>query len=408
MEINANDACLGVKSDLNESSWIVLDPVDMPMDSEQVLESILSPLNVWAYFQANSGNLMNAKEMANAYNHVNNMLEHSIKLSNLADAIDIASPTDLKKIAEEAVNVCSNCTDKIRCFTDSMKTISNKLSEGVKLINNELGETMQTRCADYLDSISKAKEVSSLKEHLAECLAQENINQANMLEQIRQQNQQIRQSVQSAYEITSYFNFITAVFNFGMAANALMQTCEIVEQHKKMMEQEKKNLVDLSMRLGKSRQQVEEIINNLNSVNSLDFNIDNSMYIRLYEISNSVMQIQLELERIKGTLNFAIGQTQSQKVQHVTGAFANALGATLSTVAAVGQLGNIWNIGAVGLNVVGSAISYIGIRKCNSDIDALQVLAKSTEELIQNANDNMKLIKSAQKNLLDFKEQSTK
>lgn len=91
----------------------------------------------------------------------------------------------------------------------------------------------------------------------------------------------------------------------------------------------------------------------------------------------------------------------------MTGAFANGLGAVLSTVASVGQLANVWNLGAIGLNVVGSAISYIGIRKCNFDIQALQVLTKNTEQLIENAEESMKLIESARKQLSNLQKQSS-
>ncbi len=77
----------------------------------------------------------------------------------------------MRKFAQETVNICSNCSEKIQCFTESMKAVTNKLSEGVKLINNDIGEAMQSRCSQYFDNMSRTKEIASLKENLTKCLA---------------------------------------------------------------------------------------------------------------------------------------------------------------------------------------------------------------------------------------------
>jgi uncharacterized protein YoxC len=348
--------------------------------------------------KANTNNTLAAQQTIRVFIFANEMGNHSITLTNLASQVTHANPIELENIVKSTLDVCKSCNTTTTVFTNTAKSATDALGSLVEMFNAGTGEAIKNTCADYLDTISGVKRAEIVENQLKQYLEKEAMkamNQEKILEQIQQQNEYINQSVQSARKFASYCNFVTALLNFGMAIMTLKATCDLIQQHKELMDKEKAELKKCSSDLDNCRQQTEELMETLKSIDKQDLNISNPMFQRLYDLSDSVREIQVVLLEIKSKLNTAAAEIRVQKSLHVSGVWAGGIGALISTVASVGQIANIWNIGGIGLNILGSVAHGVGIHVCQKDIESLQDLTECTELLIHNANESIKLINSA-------------
>jgi hypothetical protein len=320
----------------------------------------------------------------------------------LANKVYVADSAELSTIFQKVTDVCENCNKTIKNFGETAKLATNKLGSFVENYDSTAGEAIKNTCANFIDQTTGTKECVNVQNQLKDYLAQEAVKKKEILQQINQQRVKINESIQSAYKFASYFNFITALFNFGMAIITLKGTCDLIKEHKKVIAEEKAKLEKCSRDLNNYHQQIEEIVKNLKSFNTQNLTISDSMLQSLYDVSDSVRDVQLDLEKIKSKLNIAITEVQSQKTQHISGAYAGGIGAAVCVVATIGQIANIWNVAGIVLSGFGSIAHGIGIRKCKSDINLLQNLNESTEILISNASESMKMIKSAKKELSEY------
>ena len=353
---------------------------------------------VETHSKANANNIAAGQQTVRVFLFVNEMENHSTILTNLASQVTDANPIELQNIVKNALNVCESCNKTSAVFTNTAKSATDAFSSLVEKFSPETGETIKNACANYLDKISSVKRATMIEEQLKQYLEKEAMNQDKILEQISQQKKHISESIQSARKFASYCNFVTALFNFGMAIMTLKATCDLIQNHEQLMKEEKVRLNKCATDLDSCRQQTDELMESLKSIDKENFNISNPLIQRLYDLSDSVRDIQIVLLEVKVKLSTAANEIRVQKSQHVVGAWAGGIGALISTVASVGQIANIWNVGGIGLNVVASAVHGIGVHKCRNDIESLKDLTECADSLIHNANECIKSINSAKKN----------
>lgn len=342
--------------------------------------------------KANANNMVAAQQTIRVFLFVNEMENHARTLSDLGSQVTDANPTELEKIVRSAFDVCRICNKTSTVFSSTAKSATDALGSLVEKFSPETGEVLKEMCTNYIDKISGAQQAAAVEEQLKQYLEKEAMNQDKILEQIHQQSVHISESIKSARKFASYCNFATALLNFVMAIMTLKATCDLIQEHEKLMKEEKIQLMKCRDDLDDCRQQTDELMESLKAVDRENLNISNPLIQRLYDLSDSVREIQIVLLEVKSKLNTAAAEIRLQKSQHSVGVWAGGIGALISTVASVGQIANIWNIGGIGLNVVGSVAHGVGMQKCQNDIESLQRLTEFTDSLIQNANESIRLI----------------
>ncbi|CAF4280042.1 unnamed protein product [Rotaria sp. Silwood2] len=344
--------------------------------------------------QVNSSNVIAGKQTIQVFVFSADMNNQCGALKSLAEQIKCANPAELKEVVEHTLDVCKKCNKTLTNFTGNAKVITDKVGSLLENFSPEVGKSFKDKCTNFLDQANCAKRAAAVENQLNNCLTQQALDRAEILKQIEQQKETINQSIQNAYKFASYCNFATALINFIIAIVTLQATCGLIEQHEKLISEAKAKLAQHGRDLNNYYQEAQKLIENLESIGKQELNISNPMYERLYELSDVVRDVQLDLEKIKSELGIATSKSQLQKNLHTSGAWAGGIGALISTVASVGQIANLWNIGGIILNLSGSIANTIGIHMCKKDLKSLQDLTEWTEILINNANESMKILKS--------------